>query len=263
VQTIVEEDLSGRTVLVTGGAGGIGAAIARRLSAAGCLLVVADRDGSAAESLIAETNADLVELDLTASDAAQRLDAALEPDRRLDGIVHAAGIPDRQLFPDVTEAAWDEVLRLNLSAPFAITQALIGRFPARGGAVVTIGSVAGRRVAMVSGGVSHAYTASKAGLAMLTASLACELAPRGIRVNCISPGFVKTPIIAELQGEASPVPPLTPLGRWGEPEEIAEVAAFLLSARASFMTGADVVVDGGLSLAVGGSFAPQEGSASA
>jgi NAD(P)-dependent dehydrogenase (short-subunit alcohol dehydrogenase family) len=260
MQTIVDEGLSGRTVLVTGGAGGIGAAIARRLAATGCLLILVDRDAAPAESLAAETGADLVELDLGVADAAQRLDAALAVDRRLDGIVHAAGIPDRELFPEVSTATWDQVLRLNLSAPFAITQGLIGRFPSSGGAVVTVGSVAGRRVAMVSGGLSHAYGASKAALAMLTASLACELAPRGIRVNCISPGFVTTPIIAELQGPASPVPPLTPLGRWGKPEEIAEVAAFLLSARASFMTGADVVVDGGLSLAVGGSFEPRDGN---
>jgi NAD(P)-dependent dehydrogenase (short-subunit alcohol dehydrogenase family) len=248
-----DDGLADRTVLVTGAASGIGAVLARMLAARGCRLVLADRDPAGAE-LARELDATFAEVDLAAASAERTLAATAGS---LDGIVHAAGVPDRATFPDVAPEAWDAILAVNLRAPFLLTQALVDAFPERGGAVVNVGSVAGQMVGMLSGQVSHAYSASKAGLAMLTKTLACELAPRRIRVNCISPGFIATPIIAELQGPDSRLPGLTPLGRWGEPREIAEVAAFLLSDRASFMTGADVVVDGGLSLALGADFAPR------
>jgi NAD(P)-dependent dehydrogenase (short-subunit alcohol dehydrogenase family) len=250
-ETAGGERQSRRTVLITGAASGIGAALARRLAGAGeTELVLVDRDEAGA-GLARELGAEFVAVDLSDAEAPERLAAAVE---HLDGLVNVAGIADRSSFPAVAAPEWDAVLTVNARAPFLLTQALAERFPERGGAVVNVGSVAGHMVGVVGGGVSHAYSASKAAVSMLTKTLACELAPRRIRVNCISPGFVRTPIIAELQGPESRVPALTPVGRWGEPEEIAAVAAFLLGADSSFLTGADLVVDGGLSLAIGGSF---------
>jgi NAD(P)-dependent dehydrogenase (short-subunit alcohol dehydrogenase family) len=249
--------LAGRTVLVTGAASGIGEALARLLAGCGCELTLVDRDRERAADVAAETGGRFLEADLAADDAAARVAAAVE---RLDGLVNAAGVADRACFPEVGADEWERVMAINARAPFMLTQALAPRFGEPGGAVVNFGSLAAHRVGMVSGGISHTYSASKAAVSTMTQTLACELAPRRIRVNCISPGFVATPIIGELQGPESAVPGLTPLGRWGRPQEIAAVAAFLLSDGASFMTGADVVVDGGLSLPLGPRFESEEES---
>ena len=245
-----EQELAGRTVLVTGGASGIGGALARRIARQGAHAVIADRDREAGRRVAEEVGGAFVEVDLEQTEQAlATLRAAVQ---RLDGLVHAAGVGDRDAFPDVAAADWDRVHTINLRAPFLLTQGLVDRFGEGGGSIVNVASVAGSRVAGVSGRISHPYSAAKAGLIMLTRTLAVELAPRAIRVNCVSPGFVATPLTAGMGSADEVVPRVTPLGRWGEPHEQAEAIAYLLSDRASFTTGAELIVDGGVSLRADG-----------
>jgi NAD(P)-dependent dehydrogenase (short-subunit alcohol dehydrogenase family) len=240
-------ELSGRTIVVTGGASGIGDALARRLASQGCKLILVDRDSERGSAVAAATGARFVEVDLGTAGAPATIAAEVDT---LYGLVNAAGIADPSDFLTINDAQWSRVMDINARAVLMVTQALAERFD-RGGAVVNIASVAAQRVSVVGGDVSHVYNASKAAVAMLTRSLACELGSRGVRVNGISPGFVATAIHGDQRGNEDLVPGLTPLGRWGDADEIATVAAFLLSDAASFMTGAELVVDGGLSLPIG------------
>ena len=163
----------------------------------------------------------------------------------VDGFVHAAGIVSVDPVGSLTAALWDSVLDVNLRAHALIVQALLPALQqATNAAVVGISSIEG----LVGNGAIPAYCASKAGLLGLTRSMAHQLSPLGIRVNAICPGYIETPMLAmalEFPGLREEFEKKSPLGRLGQPEDIAHAVAFLLSPKASFITGTHLVVDGG------------------
>jgi 2-deoxy-D-gluconate 3-dehydrogenase len=254
-------DLSGKVAIVTGAAKGIGRACALRLAAAGAAVLVADVD----EQTSADTVAAIHELGRPAAfqradlgrveDASRAVDAATRAFGRLDILINNAGVFPFSPVLKTTEPTWDRTLDINLKGAFFFAQASAQRMIDHGiaGAVVNIASVDGIHP---SGNLAH-YDASKGGLIMLTRSLALELAKAGIRVNSICPGSIKTPgADAATAGliEAGGVPAeqvaaafiaRVPLGRMGDPDEIATAALFLVSPAASYVTGATLVVDGG------------------
>lgn len=236
-----------KTVVVTGGAGGgIGGAISRGLAAEGAEVVIVDVDPRG-EQLAREYGGRFVAADLSDPGAgAAAVAAAVE---RLDGLVNAAGVLEPRRFPELTPAEWERVVNINAAAPLFLIQALFERFD-RGGAIVNITSLEEKLpIALFQPRTTPIYAASKAGLGLLTKSLTPVLGSRGIRVNSIGPGYTHTPLSAPLREAAEPwTAAQTPLGRWAQPEDIADVVLFLLGDDARFVTGTSTKVDGGIAL---------------
>ncbi len=245
-----------KRVLLTGGASGIGRAVAGRIAGRGAGLVLMDRDGAgleAARNGLTAGGAEVatIEVDLTDAPA---LEAALERAGEVDGLVNCAGIYPVTGLLDLGVEEWDRVMALNLRAPFLLTQGFARRLIAakRGGAIVNISSTAS---VLARPGIAH-YGASKAALNQLTRVLAVELAPHGIRVNAVLPGVIETETVKaslatpEAQAEMAAKEARIPLGRLGTPEEIADLVAFLLSGEASYSTGGLFTADGGFSLGI-------------
>ena len=250
--------LARRTALVTGGGTGIGAAISARLADAGASVLFGqqtEEEVAAALSNLTRPGRDItgVAADLSSAEGCARLvQACAERWGRLDILVNNAGIagpPALSRFIDSNDAHLDLVIEVNLKAAFrcardaARIMATIG-----GGVIVNITSVAAHAAQLDAA----AYTASKAGLVGLTRALALELAEHSIRVVCVSPGDIdtaRTPISASLSGDPSarvnPWARRTPLGRRGTPADIAAVVEFLCSEAAGFITGSELIVDGG------------------
>ncbi|WP_102957617.1 SDR family NAD(P)-dependent oxidoreductase [Mangrovicella endophytica] len=246
-------DLTGRTAVVTGGARGIGAAIAHRLAEAGALAVVADRD----EAEAARTAAAIVEagfsaqpLFLDVTDRASVSTAVAEVARRFgvpDILVNNAGIVRNAPAAEMAPEDWSAVIDVNLNGVFHCAQGF-GRLmlEASRGAIVNISSMCGEVIVHPQPQV--AYNAAKAGVNLLTRSLAVEWAPHGLRVNAVAPGYTATALT--LAGRSNPEwfgtwMRMTPMGRLGEPREIANAVLFLASDAASFITGTVLTVDGG------------------
>lgn len=238
--------------LVTGGSRGIGRAVALELARHGHALVIQYRaDRSAAEqvrSAILATGgtAAIVGGDVgRRSDVARLVEEALQFQGHLDSVVTCAGTFRGDATPDVGPAEWEDVIRTDLEGTFRTVQACAGHLRGRAGAaVVTVSSILGSRPS--AGGV--AYQSAKAGVESMTRALALELAP-GIRVNCVAPGYIRTDMNAAAHGDpafARRVASETPLGRWGEPDDVAPTVRFLLDDRSSWITGSVVHVDGGL-----------------
>lgn len=242
-----------RVVLLTGGTRGIGEATVRELAGRGWHVVFNGRDAEAGRALDAEVGATFVPVDLEDPDAATTLvDEAVAAGGHLDALVNNAGVHTLATADATDDATWDRLLTLNLRVPFQLARAAIPHLAASGGVIVNVASEAG--LAAVPGQV--AYNVSKAGLVMLTRSLAVDHAAQGIRAVSVCPGTTMTPLVrAAIDGASDPdaherqLASSRPAGRLGRPEEIAAAIAFALDPAVAFMTGSEIVVDGGFTVA--------------
>jgi 3-oxoacyl-[acyl-carrier protein] reductase len=242
-------DLSGRVALVTGASRGIGRAIAQRLAAQGAFVVAAAR-GENAKAVVEEISAgggsaEAASLDVTAAGAPEQFVAgALERPGRVDILVNNAGITRDQLMLRMKRDDWDAVIATNLTAAFALTQAVLKpMIKQRGGRIICISSVVGQ-----SGNAGQAnYAASKAGLIGFSKAVALEVASRGITVNVVAPGMIETDMTRAItDGAREEWASKIPLRRLGTPDDIASAVCFLASDEASYITGHVLAVNGGM-----------------
>jgi 2-deoxy-D-gluconate 3-dehydrogenase len=249
-------DLTGRTAVVTGGGMGIGRGIVRRLAEAGANVVVADLDLAAAEAVALEVGlgraggtvpcaADVGDR----ADVERMIDNAVDSFGSLDILVNNAGIYPARPLADLDLETFRRVLDVNLTGLYLCTKAAAARMidQGTGGRIVNVTSIDALHPSMV--GLSH-YDASKHGAWGFTKNVALELAPHDIRVNAIAPGGIKTPGIGDVDDETmASFARMIPMGRLGDPDEIGRAALFLASELSSYVTGAQLVVDGGRLLA--------------
>ena len=240
-------------VVVTGGASGIGRACARALAEVGRPVSLWDLNGEGAAEATAAIAADCgvathsVGLDVTDSAAvAGAVESARDALGSIGGLVHAAGIVTSMDIDRLTEEIWDSVLGVNLRAEVFVAKALLSDLRShQGSAIVGIGSI----MSVVGSPTIPSYTASKHGVVGLTKSLANYLGPDGIRVNAVCPGYIETPMTAQMMADAptkAACVDKSPLGRVGAPVDIAKAVRFLMSEEAGFVTGTTLIVDGGV-----------------
>jgi len=248
-------DLSGKVAIITGASSGIGRATARLFAQAGAALALAGRDGARLEAVaeacrsLGSPRVEEIEGDLTADDApldlVERVQANLQ---RLDILVNAAGVIGSGPAVETTDEAFDLMMDINVRGLFRLSRAAIPHLEKTGGNIVNVSSVAGLRP--YPGLLT--YCASKAAVDQITRCLSLELGPRGVRVNAVNPGVVVTNLhraggmdedsyqaFLERSGETHP------LGRVGQPEEVAELILFLASDKAAWITGTTMSIDGG------------------
>ena len=250
--------LKDRIAIVTGAGQGIGKACALRLAREGAKVIVADVNDQSGKSVVEEIRgrggaADFVDCDVSEKRDVHNLIAkALEAHGRIDVLVNNAGIVDDVPFLDLTEEEFDRILGVNLQGAFLAGQAVARQMVKQGprkdtgntGAIVNMSSV--NAVFALPDHV--AYTISKGGLAQLTKAMAIALAPQGVRVNAVGPGTIETPLLAGVVKDEAfrkKVLSRTPMGRIGQPDEVAAIVAWLASDEASYVTGTTIYADGG------------------
>jgi 2-deoxy-D-gluconate 3-dehydrogenase len=242
--------LDGKTAIVTGGAKGIGRGIAERLVEAGASVVISDIDVEAGTRVSRELGCDFLKADMASEEDVRQLVAtAVEERGTVEILVNNAGIYPFRPALDMTAEEWDRVQAINLRGLFLLSRefAKAARQSGNGGAIVNIGSIDSFHPSSVG---LAAYDASKGGVLMFTRNFALEVAPLGIRVNMIAPGGVATEGVTAAQGN---IPEevtreflaRVPLGRWGEPDDIATMALVLVTPLSAYVTGASFIVDGG------------------
>jgi len=236
--------LEGKTALVTGASRGIGRAIALELARAGATVVVGYRSGrDEGEALAAEIGGRAVQADVSQQGDAARL---VQEAGDLDILVNNAGLTRDGVLARMSDEDWRAVIETNLSSVFYTCRAVTrGMMKRRSGSIVNVSSIVGVRG---NWGQSN-YAASKAGIIGFTKSLAQELGSRNVRANVVAPGYVKTQLTEVIPEDAkTKMLDLTPLGRFGDPEDVAGAVRFLCSEEASFITGGVLLVDGGLGM---------------
>ncbi len=248
--------LAGKRALVTGGASGIGAATAARFAAEGAAVAIADLDGAGADAhAVALRDRGGTALGLAAdvgddASVSAMVERAWDALGGVDILVNNAAIPMVGTVETLAAGEWERVLDIDLSSIYRASRAVWPRFVAAGGGVVlNTASVAG----IVGMAGQHGYSAAKAGVVMLTRCMALDGAAHGIRVNCVCPGFVETPMaMAYFDAQEDPAASRAaadaahPLGRMGQPDEIAAAFLYLASDEARWVTGTALVIDGGL-----------------
>jgi len=242
-------DLSGMTALVTGGSGGIGSAIAKGLAAQGARLAVSGSNVEKLEAFRAELGGDHVALPCNLSDGAAvdgLVPQAVEALGQLDILVNNAGVTRDNLAMRMKDEEWSEVIRVNLEAAFRLCRAgLKPMMRARFGRIISVTSVVG-----VTGNPGQAnYAASKAGLIGMSKALAQEVASRGITVNCVAPGFIRSAMTETLpDAQKQALLGRIPIGDLGSGEDIAAAAVYLASREAGYVTGQTLHVNGGMAM---------------
>ena len=240
--------LQGKTALVTGGGRGIGASIALRLAADGANIAITySRSAEAAETVAAACREKGVEAEAVQADSGNAKDAAGLVDRiverfgGLDILVNNAGVLSSASLEETTDEEFDSAMNVNIRGVFVVSRSA-ARVMGEGGRIINIGSIFGESIPVANLGL---YTMSKFAVAGLTRAWARDLGPKGITVNCVQPGPVDTDMNPAQGAFADILTPRTALGRYGKPEEIAELVAFLAGPQSSYLTGACLNVDGG------------------
>ncbi|MBF9057290.1 3-oxoacyl-[acyl-carrier-protein] reductase [Rhodobacterales bacterium HKCCA1065] len=242
-------DLTGKSALVTGASGGIGADIARALHSAGAVVALSGTRVEPLEALAAELGerSHVLPCNLSDAEAVEALPKqAIEVMGAMDILVNNAGITRDNLFMRMSDEEWAQVLEVNLTSTMRLCRgALRGMMKSRWGRIINISSIVGATGNLGQGN----YAAAKAGMVGMSKSLAYEVASRGVTVNCVAPGFIATPMTDKLNDDQkAAINVKIPAGRMGTPEEIAAAVLYLASNEAGYVTGATLHVNGGMAM---------------
>ena len=243
--------LAGKKAIITGGAGGIGLAAVKIFTAAGAEVIIADVNEEAGKAAASETGATFIKCDVSKSADVQKVIAAA--DGKLDILYNNAGVywnkKDGRL-TDIEEENWDRIIAINLRSVYLFSKYALPLLMKQGGSIINTASSAG----MIGIPNCDAYTATKGAIVQLTKSLAAEYGRYNVRTNCITPAAIMTPMVKESNppdstfDENSFLNLRTPLRRYGTPEEVAQIACFLASDAASYLNGAIIAADGGITI---------------